>query len=343
MSSPKLVSPSCSPSGEAAAIAELVVGNRYEEALEHFFELGASCRGDSLCQYWAATAAARLGRYPAAMTLASGAEAAFTGDRRSKEYIRLINLLGALALEQGDVKAAESRFRAILAERQFVEDRIIAAHALTNLASILDLRGESDGALRLYYEALREYHALEDRRGVAQTYHNINLVFRKLEMHEAGESVARLALKNAEAVGDASLIALCLSGQAENRLERGDLEGAAQSLAEAQGLIGEASDQTTAAEVGRLLALLHLRRGKVQEAVVEAEISRSIARRCGSALVAAECAAVAAIGFTLDGKPADASLRQEEATRGFLGLEAKWLRARYGDAWNNACIAGRQS
>lgn len=342
MSSAPILDPGLDQEG-ATAIADLVAANRYLEALEYYFTLGSPARLKPLCLYWAATAAARLGRYVAATRLATAAEAGFTGTRRSREYIRLANLLGALALEQGDPRSAETRFRAILAEREHIEDRIIAAHALTNLATILDLRGESDAALRLYYEALREYHALHDPRGIAQTYHNINIVFRKLEMHEAAESVSRLALKNAESVGETSLLALCLSGQAETRLERGDLDGAAQSLTRAQALAGEASDQSTLAEIGRLRAALHLKLGRVKEAVVEAEISRSIARRCNATLVAAECSAVSAIGFSLDGKADEAVIRQEEATRGFLGLEARWLRERYAKSWNGACLERRRN
>jgi hypothetical protein len=175
-------------------------------------------------------------------------------------------------------------------------------------------------------------------RGVSQTYHNLNLVYRRLGMLEAAESVARLAVRHAQAAGDPSLLALCLSGQAETRLERADLEGAGQSLARAEAHAAGAEDEMCRAEVGRISARLHLREGRTSDAIAAAEISRSIAHRCGSALVAAECAALSAIGLGKEGRTEEASRRRHEATRGFGNMDAEWLRDRWIHAWNEACV-----
>jgi tetratricopeptide (TPR) repeat protein len=252
----------------------------------------------------------------------------------------VLNPLGARALERGDLTEAERRFRAVLARTEASSDRVIWAHSTTNLASILDLRGQPDAALCLYYEGLRLYQEAEDTRGIAQTYHNLNLVFRRLGMLEAAESVARLAVRSAETAGDHSLLALCLSGQAETRLERADLEGASQSLSLAEVKAAMAQDDMCRAEVGRISAQLHLRQGRTGEAIAAAEISRSIAHRCGAALVAAECAAVSAIGLGREGRTAEATERRMEATRGFGNVEAAWHRERWVKAWNEACVPG---
>jgi tetratricopeptide (TPR) repeat protein len=318
-------------------VAALCGLNRFEEAVESYFRLDADGRENPTAQLWAATAAARLGQYSAAKALATAAEAGFK-ERGSPEEIRVLNLLGALALERGDLLDAERRFRAVLDRSDAASDRVIWAHATTNLASIMDLRGQPDAALRLYYEGLQLYQGAEDMRGVSQTYHNLNLVYRRLGMLEAGESVARLAVRHAEASGDPSLIALCLSGQAETRLERADLEGAVQSLSRAETQAAGAEDEMCRAEVGRIAARLHLSRGRTSDAIAAAEISRSIAHRCGSALVAAECAALSAIGLGREGRTEEASRRRREATRGFGNMDAKWLRERWVHAWDEACV-----
>lgn len=305
--------------------------------MDCYFRLDQVGRESPSAQLWAATAAARLGRYSAAIALATSAENGFR-ERQSPEEIRVLNLLGALALERGDLGDAERRFRAVLARTEVRSDRVIWAHSTTNLASILDLKGQPDAALCLYYEGLRLYQESEDSRGIAQTYHNLNLVFRRLGMLEAAESVARLAVRSAESAGDPSLIALCLSGQAETRLERADLEGAAQCLTQAQSRASRAEDEMCRAEVGRVAAQFHLLEGRDNEAIVAAEISRSIAHRCGAALVAAECAALSAIGLRKQGRAEEATERRREATRGFGNMASKWLQKRWNKAWNEACV-----
>jgi hypothetical protein len=92
------------------------------------------------------------------------------------------------------------------------------------------------------------------------------------------------------------------------------------------------------AEVGRISAQMHLREGRTSEAIAAAEISRSIAHRCGSALVAAECAALSAVGLVREGRTEEASERRKEATRGFDNMEAAWLQKRWARAWNEASV-----
>jgi tetratricopeptide (TPR) repeat protein len=326
------------PVDRISTVAAFVGMNRFAEALDCFFDLTEEERAHPSAQLWAATAAARMGRFDAAITLATAAETGYRNRGNQSEEIRALNLLGALALERGDLGVAEQRFRAVLERKEASPDRIIYAHATTNLASILDLKGQSDGALRLYYDGLRHYQEAADVRGIAQTYHNLNMVFRKLGMLEAAESVARQAVRTAESATEPSLLTLCLIGHAETRLERNDPDGAERMLAQARLAGADAADELCLAESLRVSAQLNLLRGRHGEAVEEAEISRSIAHRCGSALVAAECAAVSAIGLGKGGRTEEAAERRLEATRGFENLEAEWLQERYAREWDEACV-----
>jgi hypothetical protein len=58
-----------------------------------------------------------------------------------------------------------------------LDDTLMAAHASNNLASVAHLRGEPETSLSLYRVALLAYQRLGDRRGTAQTYHNLGLSF----------------------------------------------------------------------------------------------------------------------------------------------------------------------
>ena len=56
----------------------------------------------------------------------------------------------------------------------------MAARASNNLASLAQLGERPEVALSLYRSALISYQRLGDRRGMAETHHNLGLVFRQL-------------------------------------------------------------------------------------------------------------------------------------------------------------------
>lgn len=207
-----------SSDGEAT-LRRLVAGGQWEEAYHHFTGMDATQQSESESQLWAGVAAARLGRFGTAYTLAKSAEEGLGARGNHPDALRALNLLGAIAFELGKIDEAETRLREVLRRATAANDPAICAHAALNLGSILDLRGEADGAILLYYEALHYYGGAEDHRGMAQAYHNLNLVFRRQGMLEAADSVARLAVRHAELQHDPGLTALCLSGEAETRLE----------------------------------------------------------------------------------------------------------------------------
>ena len=332
--------PDPAPEG-AGILASLIGQHRFHDALEAYFALGDEHRADPSAQCWAATAAARLGRFAPATILAKEAKQGFEAHGSASDRMRVLNLLGALALETGHLAEAEQLFREALTCRGAMEDRILRAHATSNLASIMDLRASTDTALRLYYEALRLYQDAEDTRGIAQTYHNLNIVFRSQSMLEAAESVARLAVKNAGVHGAPALVALCLAGQAETRVAREDFEGARQCLVAARMRSEESADECCMAEVHRVAADFHLKNGEPDQAIAEAEIARSMASRSGATLIAAEASAVSSIGFKTTGRRQEAAERRKEAVQAFQRMEAEWLQQYYARAWDNAGTAGQ--
>ena len=280
-----------------------------------------------------ATQHTRRGELEAGWRLASDALARFhaRGDRDGR--MRTINLLGAIAWERGAVQDAERRFGEALAIAEELGDPTLGARTSNNLASVANLRGHPLRALSLYRQALLNYQRLGDRRGLAETWHNLSLTWREMERPDEAESAAHEALRHAERTGDHALLALVMTGRAELELLRDDLRVAERTLAQARRLAAEAEDALGQAEAERVQALLYLRDRKPELALRAALGARSVADVHGSALLAAECSAVAAVAArTL--RHADAETHAAMARAGFEVLHAVRLAERFEKEWN---------
>src|SRR5262249_22805418 len=131
----------------------------------------------------------------------------------------------------------------------------------------------------------------------AETFHNLALVFRQMESWADAESAAEEALRHAEIVGEASLLALVLAGRAEIRVEQGNIPLAEAELDRALRLAGEAGDELGIAEVQRLKAMAAVRRGDFTAALAPAEAAHAAALKAGAVLLSADAAAVLALAL----------------------------------------------
>ncbi len=326
-----MVKPTPYSDDPSRALRELVASGRFQDALElHRSTVDPAVQQRPEVQLLAATAATRLGELGMGVTLAETALERFRSRADSDGRMRAMNLIGAIAFEHGRLEEAERAFGDALHLARELDDSLMAARASNNLASVAHLRGHADLALSLYRSALLSYQRLGDRRGTAETYHNLGLTFRQLNEWADADSAALQAVRHAEQIGERSLLALAVMGRAETHVEGGELALAAQELDRAARLTAEAGDEIGGAEMGRLRALLALRQGDYESAAREAEAARATAERFGSALLQAECAAVAARTLHLIGRAADAEQRRIEAARIFGALGAAKLLERLG-------------
>jgi tetratricopeptide (TPR) repeat protein len=313
----------------------LLSAGRFSEALEQHrrVEDAPGARRPE-ARLLAATAAMRIGDLDSAERLGTLALAQFTQRADNDGRMRAANLLGALHFERGELEQAERSFGEARRLARTLDDTLLGARASNNLASVAHLRGQPEMALMLYREALLGYQRLGDRRGTAETYHNLGLSFRQIAAWNDAEAAATQALRHAEIVGERSLLALAIMGRAELELERGEHAVARRELERAARLAAEAGDELGRAEGERLMALLALREGDPGAALQQAERGRATAMDLGSALLAAECAAVAALALQRLGRLEPAEERRVEAMTGFERLGATVLAARLQSAWN---------
>jgi tetratricopeptide (TPR) repeat protein len=326
------------PSADALlpTLRALLSAGRFSEALEQHRRVeDAPWARRPEAQLLAATAAMRIGDLESAQRLAMLALEQFTHRADSDGRMRAANLLGALHFERGQLELAERRFAEAHRLARTLDDTLLGARASNNLASVAHLRGQPEVALMLYREALLGYQRLGDRRGTAETYHNLGLSFRQIAAWNDAEAAATQALRHAEIVGERSLLALAIMGRAELELERGEYAVARRELQRAAQLAAEADDELGGAEAERLMALLALRGGDASAALLPAERGRATAVALGSALLAAECSAVAALALQRLGRAEPAEERRVEAMVGFERLGASALAARLESAWND--------
>jgi len=280
-----------------------------------------------------ATAAMRQGNLPGAAALAAAAEARFRARGDVDGRMRSENLLGAVAFETGQVGDAERFFGTALELAHTLDDSLMTARASNNLASVAHLTGRPELALSLYRTGLLSYQRLGDRRGMAETSHNLGIAFRQLRQWTDAERAAEAAVRHAEQLGDAALQGLALVGLAELHLEMKSWPLAEREIERAAALAAEGDDPIGVAEAGRLRALLHLGLGDATAALRASLAARDEARRLGSALLEAECTTVAARAARTLGDEEQAGRLRAEAEAGLSRLGAAGLLDQFRKEW----------
>jgi tetratricopeptide (TPR) repeat protein len=283
----------------------------------------------------AATAATRQGDLGTAAARASEALEGFRLRADTDGRMRSQNLLGVIAYETGRMDQAELNWNDALDAARGLKDNLMIARASNNLASLTYLRNDTLGALTLFRSALLSYQRLGDRKGMAESYHNLGIIFREMEEWGDAMDAAREAIRLAEQVGEGGLIGLAATGRAEISVARAELALAQQELNRAGKMARDSGDELGVIEVARVQALLFLAGGDYQKAADEAEAARAAAEQANALVLQAECAAVAARGWRRLDQPDTAERRRQEALRLFRSqgalrrveeLERQWQR-----------------
>jgi hypothetical protein len=174
----------------------------------------------------------------------------------------------------------------------------------------------------LYRTALLAYQRLGDRRGTAETYHNLTVTFRDMGLWPDALDAVAEAVRHADMTGDTWLQSLVLAGKAELHLAMDDIDLATQVLKQAAILAERAGDRVGVGEAHRLRALIALARDDAETALAQAEAGRAIGSGVGSALLEGECAAAAARACRVLGKDEAFQRYKETAEQRFTTLGA---------------------
>ncbi|HEX6309977.1 MAG TPA: tetratricopeptide repeat protein [Longimicrobiales bacterium] len=131
--------------------------------------------------FWLADAWRRLGRGAEALALLAEAAPAFARYGNDALHRHRLNLEGMLRFDAGEVAAAESSWRALLAAASEAADDDFVARANNNLGVICTLHGRWQEAITCYERALVAYRSIGRRRGLAQAHQNLAITYRELD------------------------------------------------------------------------------------------------------------------------------------------------------------------
>jgi tetratricopeptide (TPR) repeat protein len=271
----------------------------------------------------AAEAHGRLGAHAEAERWAQAAQviARSRGERHAE--LRARNYQGAIALERGDVDAAEPHFAAALELARALQDHAAEARCLNNLGIIANLQGDPRSALTSYQLALAAYQQAGLVRGMAETQHNIGISWRDLGDYRRALAAADEAVRLAEQrVRDDALSALAIAGRAELHLLQGDAELAGAELALAAAAYQRLQHPVGLAEVWRLQAGVARARGDIPGAAALLGRAAELARGQGSAHTLAEIERDLGAVLVASGDRSGASAARERAAALYRKLGA---------------------
>ena len=282
-----------SPSDESALLLELrtlAERGRHRDVLGRLEALSTdTLERRTVYALLAAEAHGRLGAYAEAerWTQVALAIARTRGERHAE--LRARSYQGAIALERGDVDAAQPHFAAALELARTLEDHAAQARCLNNLGIIANLRGEPRVALASYRLALAAYQQAGSARGMTETQHNIGISWRDLGDYTRALAAAEDAVRLADQqVRDEALSAQAIAGRAELHLLQGDAELAGAELALAAAAYERLQHPVGLAEVWRLQAGVARARGDLPVAAALLSQAAELARGQGSAHTLAE-------------------------------------------------------
>lgn len=315
----------------------LIETSRYREALDLYLSGVDSTENQTPeTQALAAQAASRIGEFRLSSALATTAIAGFQQRHDLSGILDCTNLLGALAFERGSLEEAEAHFRTVLELAEAERLPRYTARSANNLGAIAHLRGNTESARYLYEKALRAYAEVDDRRGMAETWHNLALSVREAPLEGNALASCTRAVAAAEQVEAGGLVALTLLGRAEVLIEQGAFADAVRDLTRAETLAWLEGNEPHILETERLRALLALKQSAPREAHQRAELIRSRAEEAGCALIAAESAAIAALALRQDGRDLEAEAAHDLAVASFRAIGALGLLRRQEHAWGEA-------
>jgi len=272
-----------------AELERLAGERRWSEIRDRVAGLAdADLASDARLAYQVAEALLHLGDVDRALTLAVAAESQFRTEHDQVSLLGALNLAGAVQFELGDLEAAEERFSDLLELARERGDEEMSARATNNLGAIAALRGDHEKALSLFRLSIPAYQKVGFRAGLAQTAHNLGIVYRDMGYLREAERHYQDALRRARQLDDERLAAMARVGRAEVAHLRGDdVLAAAEGHRALQSFV-QIGDELGRADALKLLGSVSLSRNELGQATDYLQHALDLAREHANPLLEAE-------------------------------------------------------
>lgn len=273
--------------------------------------------------FWLADAWRRTGKQPAALQLLEKIAPAARRAAMPRLELDRLNMLGVVQFETGNIPAAESTWRQLLSVASGEADDDFVARANNNLGIIYTLQARVPEAVMCYQRSLSAFRKLGARRGLAQSHQNLGITYRELERFDDADDHFQHAIKYASESDSADEIARAEQERALLiYLARRDGPLARVTVLRAANRFSAMDDPTGASDATRVLAMIELGEGDIDNARRHSTQALQHARAVGHTLLEAELLEVLAAAARKAGDDAVAAEMETQADAAFMKVHA---------------------
>lgn len=197
-------------------------------------------------------------------------------------HARHTGQLGELAIFQGKYEDAEKQLREAMAKFASSGDRRGAAEMGLTLANVLARRGKTDDALAMIHESREAFQASGNRRGEARTWGQEGAIHGRAGELAEARRHFERAIELFREIGDRRGEATALGDLASTWSGQGRLAKAAELLSEALEMHRQMASKRGPATVMFNLGLIYFRTGRVHEARSLMEQSLAVFEQAGN-------------------------------------------------------------
>ena len=166
------------------------------------------------------------------------------------------NLLGTFYAEKGVLDSARDLFESGLSRLKGRKSDNLDALILVNLGIINNIIGNTEEAEVNYRKALAKFELVNDNRRIAETRHNLGMLFTKLGKHKAAIKEFNISIKIS--TKDKNLLTLAISflGKAYIYSEMGELDLATDFIERGMKISNQLNDRLTIADVYKVKGII---------------------------------------------------------------------------------------
>lgn len=209
----------------------------------------------------------RLGQFRESQSSAHEALMGFRSRGDSDGEMRAENVAAAGDFALGQLVSARTGFARALVLARALNDQLMKARCANNLGNVAYYSGDLLDALRWYQHGVHQFERVGSLRGIAESSHNLAVVYREKGDLTAARNAADRAFEAAERLADPRVIGWSLAGLGETDALGGDTRLAREHMRRALVLARETSDRPAEIEAGRILAMIARTEGRIGEAL----------------------------------------------------------------------------
>ncbi len=196
--------------------------------------------------------------------------------------------IGHLYFEQGVFEQVSDNWEQALALADQADDIRLMALVQNNLGALANVRGEPEQALAYYNESVPRLESIGQKRGLAETYHNMARTYADTERWADATHYYEKSDQFAKTIGEIRLQATIYLNRVELYLNIGDARLAEALCRRAMKIFIQLEDHLGEAEGYKFLGITLIAQNDLDKAMLYLEKSIDIARQFQNPLLVAE-------------------------------------------------------